>query len=74
LLGLVVLLSSPPGISANEEDMTPGAAADRALTLINQASGELGGMVIRKKLSRELVQNILAKLGDAQAYLREIVK
>lgn len=54
--------------------MTPGAHADVALTMINKASGQLGGMVIKRSLNRREVQSVLLKLEYATKQLREIVK
>lgn len=52
--------------------MTPGQLADKALTLVNQASGELGGMVIKKKLSKGSLKNVIEKLERALNDLRGI--
>lgn len=53
--------------------MTPGALADRALTLINQASGQLGGMVIKKRLSAHEVRGVLEKLEGAKGDLEKVL-
>ncbi len=53
--------------------MTPGALADRAWKLINQASGQLGGMVIKKSLRAHELQNVIEKLESAQDDLRIVL-
>lgn len=59
---------TPTGLSPS-----PGALADRALTLINQASGQLGGMVIKKRLSAHEVREVLEKLEGAKGDLENIL-
>jgi len=50
--------------------MTPGQHADRALTLVNQASGSLGYMVIKRKLQRWRLAEVVRKLESALADLK----
>lgn len=55
------------------EKATAGERADAAWTLINRAGGDLGGMVIRKKLSRDELSEILKRLDQATQLLRSIL-
>jgi len=52
--------------------MTPGETADRALTLIYRCGGELGHMLIKKKLTRSGVLKIIENLELALENLRRV--
>lgn len=53
--------------------MSPGALADRAWTAINRASGQLGGMVVRRSLRPREVREVLEKLEGAKGDLRRVL-
>lgn len=52
--------------------LTPGQRADHALTLVNQASGSLGYMVVKRKLQRWRLAVVIGKLKDALRELESI--
>jgi hypothetical protein len=54
--------------------MSAGDLADKALTLINQASGELGRMVVKKRINRNDMIVVIYKLEEALKDLKEILR
>jgi len=51
--------------------VTPGENADRALTLIYRCGGELGYMVMKKKLKRSALLVLIEKLELAVGHLKD---
>jgi hypothetical protein len=51
--------------------MTPGVLADKALTLVNQASGDLGYMVVKRRLERRRLALVVQRLRSATQLLEE---
>jgi hypothetical protein len=54
--------------------MTPGQLADRAWTSVNQASGALGAMVVKKRLTKAALTEVLGTLESASIDIREILR
>lgn len=52
--------------------MTPGESADRALTRVNYASGQLGYMVVKRKLQRWRLLVVIRSLKEALESLERI--
>lgn len=53
--------------------MTAGQRADRALTSLHKASGQLGQMVVLRTIHRWRIEEVIAKVESALEDLRAVV-
>lgn len=53
--------------------MNAGQIVDEALTLANRSAGRLGMMVMKKKLTRNLLEESASDLEDAARLIRSVL-